>query len=76
VQVRPVLNGVNLAYRGIQVRAHVYTEREATLAALMPVKAAADTSKYLLCPMPGLVKAVHVAEGQEVQAGEGWPSSP
>ena len=70
VQVRPILNGVSLAYRGIQVPVYVYTEREAALAALMPEKAAADTSKYLLCPMPGLVKAIHVAEGQEVQAGD------
>jgi propionyl-CoA carboxylase alpha chain len=70
VQVRPILNGVNLAYRGIQVPVYVYTEREAALAALMPEKAAADTSKFLLCPMPGLVKAIHVAEGQDVQAGD------
>ncbi len=70
VQVRPILNGVSLAYRGIRVPVYVYTEREAVLAALMPEKAAADTSKYLLCPMPGLVKAIHVAEGQEVQAGD------
>ncbi|MFT3953056.1 MAG: hypothetical protein QM722_01055 [Piscinibacter sp.] len=39
-------------------KAHVYTEREAELAALMPVKVAADTGKKLLCPMPGLVKAI------------------
>jgi propionyl-CoA carboxylase alpha chain len=70
VQVRPILNGVSLAYRGIQVPVYVYTEREAALAALMPEKAAADTSKYLLCPMPGLVKAINVAEGQQVQAGD------
>ena len=70
VQVRPTLNGVKLAYRGIQVPVYVYTEREAALAALMPEKAPADTSKFLLCPMPGLVKAIHVAEGQEVQAGD------
>jgi propionyl-CoA carboxylase alpha chain len=70
VQVRPILNGLSLAYRGIQVPVYVYTEREAALAALMPEKAAADTSKYLLCPMPGLVKAIHVSEGQEVLAGE------
>ncbi|KAB2942846.1 MAG: acetyl/propionyl/methylcrotonyl-CoA carboxylase subunit alpha [Hyphomicrobium sp.] len=70
VQVRPILNGVNLAYRGIQVPVYVYTEREAALVALMPEKAAADTSKFLLCPMPGLVKAIHVGEGQEVQAGD------
>jgi propionyl-CoA carboxylase alpha chain len=70
VQVRPILNGATLSYRGIQTPVHVYTEREAELAALMPVKAAADMSKYLLCPMPGLVKAIHVAEGQEVKAGD------
>jgi propionyl-CoA carboxylase alpha chain len=70
VQVRPILNGVKLAYRGIQVPVAVYTEREAALVAVMPEKAPADTSKFLLCPMPGLVKAIHVAEGQEVQAGD------
>ncbi|MEQ9529411.1 MAG: DUF2118 domain-containing protein, partial [Parvibaculaceae bacterium] len=35
-----------------------------------PEKVAPDTSKMLLCPMPGLVKAIHVKEGQEVKAGE------
>jgi propionyl-CoA carboxylase alpha chain len=70
VQVRPTLNGYDLAYRGIRANIHVYTEEEATLAALMPVKAPPDTSKLLLCPMPGQVKAIHVAVGQEVKAGE------
>ncbi|CAN1721297.1 Propionyl-CoA carboxylase alpha chain [Hyphomicrobium sp. 1Nfss2.1] len=70
VQVRAILNGVKLSYRGIQVPVYVYTEREAALVAEMPEKVPADTSKFLLCPMPGLVKAIHVAEGQEVQAGD------
>jgi propionyl-CoA carboxylase alpha chain len=70
VQVRSIVNGVKLAYRGIQVPVYVYTEREAALAALMPEKVPADTSKFLLCPMPGLVKAINVTEGQEVQAGD------
>jgi propionyl-CoA carboxylase alpha chain len=70
VQVRPILNGFDLSYRGIQVEAHVFTEREAELAALMPEKTVADMSKYLLCPMPGLVKAIHVAQGQDVKAGD------
>jgi propionyl-CoA carboxylase alpha chain len=70
VQVRPILNGYDLSYRGARAKTRVYTEREAQLAALMPEKAAPDTSKLLLCPMPGLVKAVHVAEGQDVKAGE------
>ena len=36
----------------------------------MPEKVAPDTSKLLLCPMPGLVVSIAVAEGQEVKAGE------
>ena len=70
VQARPIQNGVNLAYRGISAPVYVYTQREAELAALMPIKAAADMSKYLLCPMPGLIKAIHVTEGAKVQAGD------
>jgi len=70
VQVRPFLNGYELAYRGLRTKAYVYTEREAALAALMPEKVAPDTSKLLLCPMPGLVKAIHVSQGQEVKTGE------
>ncbi|KRE03645.1 acetyl/propionyl-CoA carboxylase subuit alpha [Bosea sp. Root670] len=69
-QVRPILNGVALGHAGAYANAHVYTQREAELAALMPEKVAADTGKFLLCPMPGLVKAISVAVGQEVKAGE------
>jgi propionyl-CoA carboxylase alpha chain len=70
VQVRRILNGYRLSHRGVEVEAHVYTRREAELARLMPEKAAADTSKKLLCPMPGLVISISVGEGQEVKAGE------
>jgi propionyl-CoA carboxylase alpha chain len=70
VQVRPIPNGMTLSYRGIQAPTYVYTQREAELAALMPIKVAADMSKFLLCPMPGLVKAVNVTEGQDVKAGD------
>jgi len=70
VQVRPILNGCRLAHRGLEASTYVYTEEEAALAALMPKKAPPDTSRQLLCPMPGLVKAIHVAPGQEIKAGE------
>jgi propionyl-CoA carboxylase alpha chain len=70
VQVRPTLNGYDLAHRGIRAKVYVYTEQEAALAALMPEKAPPDTSKLLLCPMPGLVKAIHVSAGQEVKTGD------
>jgi propionyl-CoA carboxylase alpha chain len=70
VQVRPRLNGFHLSHGGVETTAFVYTEREAAAARLMPVKQAADTGKRLLCPMPGLVVSIAVAEGQEVKAGE------
>src|SRR5271169_4541724 len=70
VQVRPILNGFALAHQGVDVEARVYTRREAELVALMPAKKVADASKALLCPMPGLVKAILVGEGQELKAGE------
>jgi propionyl-CoA carboxylase alpha chain len=69
-QVRPGLNGVSLAHAGAAAQARVYTRREAELAALMPVKEQAGAGKHLLCPMPGLVKAIMVQAGQEVKAGE------
>ncbi len=70
VQVKPFLNGVELSWRGIALPTIVYTPREAALAALMPEKVAADTSKLLLCPMPGLVKAINVEAGQSIKAGD------
>jgi propionyl-CoA carboxylase alpha chain len=70
VQVRPIPNGFQLSWRGTFARAQVYTAPEADYARLMPVKVAADTGKKLLCPMPGLIKSIAVAEGQEIKAGE------
>jgi len=70
VQVRPIANGFDLSYRGVEVDALVYTQREAAAARLMPAKATADSGKMLRCPMPGLVVSIAVDEGQEVKAGE------
>ena len=70
VHVRAIPNGFELAYRGIEVKAFVYTEREAHYARLMPVKKLSDTGKAVRCPMPGLVVSLAVSEGQEVKAGE------
>jgi propionyl-CoA carboxylase alpha chain len=70
VQIRAVANGFALTYRGIEIKAFVFTEREADYARLMPVKKIADTGKQVHCPMPGLVVSIAVKEGQEVKAGE------
>ncbi|HTN95717.1 MAG TPA: biotin/lipoyl-containing protein, partial [Nordella sp.] len=70
VLLRKILNGYRLSHRGVSIDAHVFSRREAELARLMPAKRIADTSKKLLCPMPGLVVSIAVAEGQEIKAGE------
>ena len=69
-QLRPRPNGVRIAWKGMAVDAHAMLPRTAVLEKLMPEKVAPDTSKLLLCPMPGLVVSIAVAEGQEVKAGE------
>ncbi|RUV94511.1 biotin/lipoyl-binding protein, partial [Mesorhizobium sp. M5C.F.Ca.IN.020.14.1.1] len=69
-QIRPVPNGFRIAWKGMSVTARAMLPRTAELERLMPEKVAPDTSKMLLCPMPGLVVSIAVAEGQEVKAGE------
>ena len=69
-QLRPLQNGMRMAWKGMSVLARAMLPRTAELEKLMPVKLPPDTSKLLLCPMPGLVVSIAVAEGQEVKAGE------
>ncbi len=70
VQLESTLSGWDMVCRGARVRTVVQSRRTAELAAVMPEKEAPDTSKYLLCPMPGLVVSISVAQGQEVKVGE------
>ena len=69
-QLRAVPNGMRIAWNGLSVIARPMMPEIAALEVLMPVKALPDTSRLLLCPMPGLVVSIAVAEGQEVKAGE------
>ncbi len=62
--------GFRIRHRGADLKVHVRTPRQAELAALMPVKQPADTSRLLLCPMPGLIVRIEVAVGDEVQDGQ------
>nr|WP_312968979.1 MULTISPECIES: biotin/lipoyl-containing protein [Brucella/Ochrobactrum group] len=36
----------------------------------MPVKLPPDTSKMLLCPMPGVITSILVGQGDTVEAGQ------
>ena len=70
VKVNPVIGGYRLRARGVDQVIKVMHPRTAELAALMPEKQAADTSKLLLCPMPGLVVQIMVSEGDVVEEGQ------
>ncbi|MEM8820944.1 MAG: DUF2118 domain-containing protein, partial [Pseudomonadota bacterium] len=70
LKVDPLNEGFRVRYRGADLDVVVRSPRAAELAALMPVKEAADTSKMLLCPMPGVVVSLAVAEGDAVEEGQ------
>ncbi len=70
MKVARIPGGYRLRLRGADLRAQVFAPRMAELAALMPEKLPPDTSKLLLCPMPGLVVSLNVAEGDAVFEGQ------
>ena len=65
-----IRDGARVRYRGADLKVVVRTPRQAELVAMMPEKTPPDTSKLLLCPMPGLVVSINVTEGEEVQEGQ------
>jgi propionyl-CoA carboxylase alpha chain len=70
LKVGKIPGGFRLRTRGADLKVHVRSPRQAELAALMPEKLPPDTSKMLLCPMPGLIVKVDAEIGQEVQEGQ------
>ncbi|MDG1864256.1 MAG: acetyl/propionyl/methylcrotonyl-CoA carboxylase subunit alpha [Yoonia sp.] len=70
MKVGKISGGFRIRYRGADLKVHVRTPRQAELAGLMLEKVPADTSKLLLCPMPGLIVKINVAVGDEVQEGQ------
>ncbi|MBO9454896.1 acetyl/propionyl/methylcrotonyl-CoA carboxylase subunit alpha [Paracoccus sp. R12_1] len=70
MKVDRIAAGFRVRTRGADLRVHVRRPRAAELVRLMPEKIAPDTSKLLLCPMPGLVVKINVEAGDEVQEGQ------
>ena len=70
VEVDRLADGYTLTHDGAFLKAVVQTPLVAKYAALMPVKVPPDTSKFLLCPMPGLVVSIAVEVGDEVFPGQ------
>ena len=70
LKVGKISGGFKIRTRGAEIKVHVRNPRQAELALKMPEKLPPDTSKMLLCPMPGLVVKLNVAVGDEVQDGQ------
>ena len=62
--------GYRLIEGGHDLSVTVRAPFAARMAALMPLKPALDTSRVLLCPMPGLITALPVTVGQDIKAGD------
>ncbi len=69
-KVGKISGGFRVRARGADLKVHVRSPRQAELARLMPEKLPPDTSKLLLCPMPGLIVKIEVEVGDEVQEGQ------
>ncbi|MEO1283820.1 MAG: acetyl/propionyl/methylcrotonyl-CoA carboxylase subunit alpha [Pseudomonadota bacterium] len=70
LKVGKITQGFRIRTRGADMSVRIRTPRQAELAGLMPEKLPPDTSKMLLCPMPGLIVKVNVEVGDEVQEGQ------
>jgi len=62
--------GLRLTTRGAMHDVRVLPGHIAPMAAHMIEKIPPELSKFLICPMPGLLVALHVGEGDRVEAGQ------
>ncbi|ATQ42609.1 acetyl-CoA carboxylase biotin carboxylase subunit [Caulobacter mirabilis] len=70
VDVAPAAEGFVIRHRAAKRKVLVLTARSAELHGKLPEKAAADTSKMIISPMPGLIVSMDVEVGQTVREGE------
>ncbi|MES2156699.1 MAG: acetyl/propionyl/methylcrotonyl-CoA carboxylase subunit alpha [Pseudomonadota bacterium] len=70
VRIAPVRSGFVLTAHGASHKLRILPAHAAPFAAHMIEKIPPDLSRYLICPMPGLLVALHVGEGDKVEAGQ------
>ena len=70
IKINKITGGFRMRTRGADLKVLVRTPRQAELSKHMQEKLPPDTSKMLLCPMPGLLVKIDVEIGQEVQEGQ------
>jgi propionyl-CoA carboxylase alpha chain len=62
--------GYRLYHLGAEISVIVYRKQVAELAKLMPERKAADMSKFVVSPMPGLLRSLAREAGDKVGAGD------
>lgn len=70
VKVTPSRTGLTMTTRGAIHKVQILPASIAHLTQHMIEKVPPDLSKFLICPMPGLLVALHVNEGDKVEAGQ------
>lgn len=70
MKIGKISGGFRVRSRGADLKVHVRSPRQAELAQWMIEKLPPNTSKFLLCPMPGVVVNLAVLQGEEVQEGQ------
>ena len=70
VKISHSAKGIRLRRHGMDVVAQVREPHAAALAHLMQIKRPKDTSRLLLCPMPGLLRSLWVNVGDTVEPGQ------
>ena len=70
IKINKITGGFRMRTRGADLKVLVRTPRQAELSKHMQEMLPPDTSKMLLCPMPGLIVKIDVEIGQEVQEGQ------
>ncbi|MBC2670143.1 biotin carboxylase N-terminal domain-containing protein [Novosphingobium piscinae] len=70
LKIEPTRTGLKVTTRGAIHKVEILPARIAHLAGHMIEKIPPDLSKFLICPMPGLLVSLNVKEGDKVEAGQ------
>jgi Acetyl/propionyl-CoA carboxylase, alpha subunit len=70
IKVEPTRTGIKMTTRGAVHKIGCLPTRVASLSQHMIEKIPPDLSRFLICPMPGLLVSLNVGEGDKVEIGQ------
>jgi propionyl-CoA carboxylase alpha chain len=70
MKVGKLTGGFRIRNRGADLKVTIRSELQSDLAQYMIEKDLPDTSKILMCPMPGLIVKIDVRVGEQIQEGQ------